>query len=275
MGKSLIYRVSVGVIFGPLIFFSSIYWERVFSVIIFIILILSLKEFFYLLSHMNIRAHPVCGYFFGILIFADMVFFDSRYLFLIVLLFLLSIIIILSIKKPENRLNEISGTFFGTLYISVFISILFVISSYVDSLNLGSFAGGKIVSVILISTWLLDTFAYFIGKRFGKHGFFRSISPNKTLEGAVGGFLGAVITSIAAKFIYVDFLSIWGAVGLGVIVGIFGLTGDLVESAVKRKAKVKDASTLIPGHGGFLDRFDSLILITPVCYLFIKYLLFN
>ncbi len=275
MEKNLIYRISVGAIFGPLIFFSAIYWEKVFFVIIFLILILSLKEFFYLLSHMNIRAHPVYGYFFGMLIFADMFFLGGKYLLLIFLFFLFSILPLPLIKKSENIFNEISWTFFGILYLSVFLPTLFIISSYVDSLDLEPLAGGKIISVILISTWLLDTFAYFIGKRFGKHGFFTSISPKKTLEGAVGGFLGAVITSVAAKFIYVGFLSIWGAVGIGVIVGIFGQLGDLVESAVKRKAKVKDASTLIPGHGGVLDRFDSLFLVSPVCYLFIKYLLFN
>ena len=78
-----------------------------------------------------------------------------------------------------------------------------------------------------------------------------------------------------AKYIYISFLSIWGALGIGIIVGIFGQIGDLIESAIKRKAGVKDSSNIIPGHGGVLDRFDSFILSSPVCYIFIKYFIFN
>ena len=181
----------------------------------------------------------------------------------------------LSIRKSENLFKSVSGTFIGTLYLSVFLPIIFLISSHVNSTVSDNYAGGKIISLLLISLWMLDTSAYFVGRRFGKHKFFPSISPKKTIEGAFGGFLGAVISSIAAKYIYVGFLSIWGAISIGIIIGVFGQIGDLLESSFKRKAGVKDSSDLIPGHGGFLDRFDSLFLISPVCYIFIKYLLYN
>ncbi len=275
MKQNLYYRLFTGTIFGPLIFFSAIYWDKIFSFIIFVTLILSLKEFFNLMLNMNIRPHSDYGYFFGTLIFADMLFWDGKYLLLIVLLFLLSILPMLFIRKSENLFKSVSGTFIGTLYLSLFLSIIFLISSHVNGVISEHCAGGKIVSLILISLWMLDTSAYFAGKRFGRHKFFPSISPKKTIEGAIGGFLGAVISAVAAKYIYVGFLSIWGAISIGIIIGVFGQIGDLLESSFKRKADVKDSSDLIPGHGGFLDRFDSLFLISPICYIFIKYLLYN
>ena len=275
MNKNLKLRIIIGAVFGPFIFFSAIYWKPIFSIIIFLLLILSLKEFFYLLDKMNIRPYSIFGYFFGILIFLDIFFLGGKFLFWTFLVFLLSLSLVIFIKKDKNLFNEISGTFLGTLYLSVFISIILLIPVHVNSVSLQPLAGGKIVSLIFVSVWFLDIKAFFVGKRFGKRKFFSSISPKKTLEGAVGGFLGAVISSIMAKYIYISFLSIWGALGIGIIVGIFGQIGDLIESAVKRKAGVKDSSTIIPGHGGVLDRFDSFILSSPVCYIFIKYFIFN
>ncbi|NVM04891.1 MAG: phosphatidate cytidylyltransferase [Candidatus Helarchaeota archaeon] len=275
MNKDLKLRIIIGAVFGPFIFFSAIYWEWVFSVIVFLMLIYSLKEFFYLLNKMDIYHYSIYGYFFGILIFIDFLFFSGRYFFLTFLIFLLSLSPMIFIRRDKSVLKEISWTFFGTLYLSVFITAILLILVHVDNVGLQPLAGGKIASLIFVSVWFLDITAFFTGRRFGRHSFFSSISPQKTLEGAVGGFLGAVISSIIAKHVYISFLSVWGALGIGIIVGIFGQIGDLIESAIKRKAGVKDSSPIIPGHGGVLDRFDSFILSSPVCYIFVKYFLFN
>lgn len=119
-------------------------------------------------------------------------------------------------------------------------------------------------------TWFCDTFAYVIGLALGHHKLASTISPNKTVEGAVGGIIGAVTGGILSKVISAPYLTWWDAVALGVLVGIFGQIGDLVESAMKRNAGIKDSSKIIPGHGGALDRFDSFIFTVPLIYFYLR-----
>ena len=117
--------------------------------------------------------------------------------------------------------------------------------------------------MILIMIWICDTFAYMFGILFGKHKLYEQVSPNKTIEGAVAGLVGSVLTVIIVKalgIIPMDWLS---AIILGLTVGTFGQMGDLVESWFKRDAGVKDSSAILPGHGGMLDRFDSLLFLSP------------
>ena len=109
-----------------------------------------------------------------------------------------------------------------------------------------------------------------MGTAFGKHKLFPRVSPNKSWEGAIAGFVFAIITMIAAKATVIDLLTLYDAVIIGIIVGIIGQMGDLVESLVKRDAGVKDSSAIIPGHGGIFDRFDSLLLTAPVVYLYLS-----
>ena len=124
------------------------------------------------------------------------------------------------------------------------------------------------VVFILSAVWLNDTAALLVGSRFGKHPFFPRISPKKTVEGAVAG----LIASAAIFFICGPVVNIWFPHNLilGILIGVFAQIGDLVESQVKRTAGVKDASHLIPGHGGLLDRIDSLLLVGVVVYYYIR-----
>jgi len=121
---------------------------------------------------------------------------------------------------------------------------------------------------ILSSIFLCDTAAYFTGKFFGKHSF-SSISPNKTIEGAIGGFVTAVfVSSLNWYFFSVDRYSLLWGILLGVIIGVFAQAGDLLASLIKRNFEVKDSGSLIPGHGGILDRFDSVFFTAPAILLF-------
>jgi phosphatidate cytidylyltransferase len=123
--------------------------------------------------------------------------------------------------------------------------------------------------------WVCDSAAYYIGSAFGKHKLFPRVSPNKSWEGAIAGFIFAVVTAVAAKYLLLDYLRTDQAVILGIIVGIFGQLGDLFESLLKRDAGVKDSSNLIPGHGGVLDRFDSLLVVSPLVYLYLDFVVFK
>ena len=121
--------------------------------------------------------------------------------------------------------------------------------------------GGYTVISIFVMIWICDSAAYYAGSAFGKHKLFPRVSPNKSWEGTFFGFIFAVITAVAAKYIVLDYLPLGSAVIIGVIVGSVGQLGDLIESLLKRDAGVKDSSQFIPGHGGVLDRFDSLLLV--------------
>ena len=126
----------------------------------------------------------------------------------------------------------------------------------------------KIIIGIFVLIWMSDSFAYAVGSLFGKTKLYEKISPNKTVEGALGGLIAAMI---AAFFMsrYVPILTTTSWIIIAVIVVIFGLLGDLIESKFKREAQVKDSSNLIPGHGGFLDRLDSLIFAVPFVYVYL------
>lgn len=121
----------------------------------------------------------------------------------------------------------------------------------------------------MVSIWICDSAAFFLGTAFGKHKLFPRVSPNKSWEGAIAGFIFAIITMITAKALLLNELTLIDSLIVGIIVGSIGQLGDLVESLFKRDAGVKDSSALIPGHGGILDRFDSLLLTAPAVYIYL------
>ena len=129
--------------------------------------------------------------------------------------------------------------------------------------------GLRIVVVVLLGAMAGDITALFVGRAFGRHPFFARISPHKTVEGAVGGLVASVVVVTVGETWLLG-LPVWQAMLLGVAVAIAAQGGDLVESAIKRAAGQKDSSYLIPGHGGLLDRLDSLVLLGPVVYCYLR-----
>lgn len=135
--------------------------------------------------------------------------------------------------------------------------------------------GGGTVVALLAAIWVCDTAAYFAGLTLGRHKLFARVSPGKTWEGTVAGFLGSVLTFWLARRAGLSYLSTTEALTLGTLVGVFGQLGDLVESRFKRDAGVKDSSAIIPGHGGVYDRFDSLVFVAPIVYLYIDFVVLS
>ena len=127
--------------------------------------------------------------------------------------------------------------------------------------------------LLILVVFATDTSAYLVGRAIGRTPLAPSISPNKTREGAVAGLIGAVVASVLANRILGLDAIMWEAAALGAIIGVLGQLGDLAESRLKRKAGVKDSGWLIPGHGGILDRLDSILYVLPAAYLFIAYYL--
>ncbi|QMU65705.1 MAG: CDP-archaeol synthase [Flavobacteriaceae bacterium] len=124
---------------------------------------------------------------------------------------------------------------------------------------------------ILILMWVNDSFAYLTGKNFGKRKLFESISPKKTIEGVIGGVFFSIITAVLIA-VYSETLTIFNWIMLAIIISLTGTLGDLVESKFKRQAKIKDSGIIMPGHGGLLDRLDSLLFAAPFVYLYIQFI---
>jgi len=128
--------------------------------------------------------------------------------------------------------------------------------------------GPKLVFFLVLVVWLGDAGAYYIGKRFGKHLLSPRISPKKTIEGLIGGIAVSIVTAIVIHFTFFQAFPLLHAIIAGIILSLAGVIGDLAESMWKRSAAVKDSGALFPGHGGFLDRFDSVFYTAPILYVY-------
>ena len=211
----------------------------------------------------------------------------SNYAIILVMVFSLIIFIHeLWRKKPNAGLN-VSVTLSGIFYISLSFSFLILLRNMFNDLNSlqnstvdfiqintpmlvsSDVNNAWLVLCVLISIWICDTAAYFAGKGFGKHKLFERVSPKKTLEGAVAGLIFGILAFIISKEILISDFALFHSIIIGLIVGIFGQVGDLAESLLKRDAGIKDSSAIIPGHGGFLDRFDSILFVMPIVYIYL------
>jgi phosphatidate cytidylyltransferase len=154
---------------------------------------------------------------------------------------------------------------FGVLYVALlggYILAIRVIASPIPNL------GPKLLTLFFIVVFAGDTGAYYTGRTMGRRKLAPRVSPGKTIEGAIGGLAGNVLAALIAHFTFFPELQIAHAIPLALVMGVLGITGDLCESMLKRGAKAKDAGKLIPGHGGLLDRLDSMLFNAPVLYYF-------
>lgn len=219
-------------------------------------------------------------------------------LFLTVFLLFLVLALMIELFRNKGSLFVNAGyTILGVVYIGVFLGALigirelfgnefpyWLLRKHVEvagefpdaSIHTITYAwGGLTVISIFASIWMCDTAAYFGGLAMGRRKLFVRVSPSKTWEGAVWGFFGAIVAMIIAQKFLLTYLEFHQAIIIGIIIGVCGQIGDLVESLFKRDAGVKDSSNIIPGHGGVLDRFDSLIFVSPILYLYIDFVVLS
>lgn len=189
----------------------------------------------------------------------------------VILLLVLFTLITELFRNKESAINNTGATLLGVLYPGLFAVVLGIREFY-QSPEL-YVQGGYMIIAILISIWFCDSAAYFIGCAIGKHKLFPRVSPKKSWEGAIAGFIFSIIGFTLSKLIFFENIPWMHAIILGVIIGITGQVGDLIESLIKRDAGIKDSSNIIPGHGGILDRFDSLLFTAPFVYLYMYYFL--
>ena len=194
----------------------------------------------------------------------------SQYHFLIALFVLLLIFELF--RNNGSAILNLGATLLGIFYLGIFGSTLIGIREFYPNIDGLYTNGGYLIISIFASIWICDSAAFFGGTALGKHKLFPRVSPKKSWEGAIFGFVFAILAMILAKNLVLDFLSLKDAIAIGLITGTIGQIGDLAESLLKRDAGVKDSSNLIPGHGGIFDRFDSLLFSAPVIYLYLTYL---
>ena len=170
---------------------------------------------------------------------------------------------------PKLSASQLMAAPFGFVYVAMMLSCVYL----TRELPLGAY----LVWLIFICSWVADTCAYFVGSKFGKRKIAPVLSPKKSLEGAIGGIVGAGVLGGIFGAVFMNALSlsvgqVFALVGICAAGGFFSIFGDLAASAIKRNYDIKDYGKLIPGHGGILDRFDSVIIISPVVYFACLYL---
>lgn len=262
-------RALSGIVFVSVLIFSILFSKITFIGLFFILMLFCLFEFKKMIGLKS--SHP---YIIGILLFIygnilNVEDVPSKEIFEYVGVFLfLSIFITFAsilFAKKEEVIDHLGKIFLSIIYIVVPFTLIVQIPflngtfNYVNTTILGVF--------ILI--WVNDTFAYLVGKNFGKRKLLKRISPNKTIEGFIGGMIFTFITSYLIALNFTVLSNIQWIVIAG-IVSVFGVLGDLIESMFKRQAGVKDSSNFIPGHGGFLDRFDSVIFAAPFIFIYLQ-----
>lgn len=187
----------------------------------------------------------------------------------------LTLLLILSfcveiIRHKHAPLVNVGATIFGSIYVGWLIMHLVVLRGIDGTITVGPYtkeAGAWLVMFTFLATWASDTGAYFVGRFLGKKKIAPTLSPNKTVEGSVGGFAGAVILSVIVGMVL--HLPWYHGLALGVIFGVLSQLGDLSESAIKREIGIKDFGNVMPGHGGILDRFDSMLFAGPAMYYYV------
>jgi phosphatidate cytidylyltransferase len=243
--------------------------ELIFNFAVTIIALIGLNEFYNAVKAKNIKPVEIIGYLSTTLLLIIGIV-DNKILSIILTFMLPLILLILFfesiITNIKTNIVDISATILGICYVSLLFSFLILTKQTTN--------GNLYVWYIFGGAWATDIFAYLIGKNFGKHKF-SAVSPNKSIEGCIGGLLGCIIFFIG----YTYFLSTRGIVLnyiyiilLSIIVSVISQIGDFSASTIKRYCGIKDYGSVLPGHGGILDRFDSMLFISPIIYAYFNYL---
>ena len=232
---------------------------------VFALSLMSLWEFFNALRQNKFKPLDIAAYILLIVYYLINNNFETMMYILVASTFLLLIVPVIDL---EYTFVDVSLTLLGFIYAGILFSTVYLVNSKANGMYL--------VWLIFISSWLSDTAAYYSGRFLGKHKLCPKVSPKKTVEGSIGGLLGATIFCgifglIVNKYIYI--MPIYHYFIIGALCGIFGQFGDLVASSVKRYVGIKDYSNLIPGHGGILDRFDSIIFSATVIFYYLTFII--
>lgn len=257
----------VGIVGAGLFIGGIIFSEWTFFLLFLGLTLLGTLEFYRLVGAQGIKPNKGIGIVLAAGIFIAVFLIEKELmpgelLYLVLPALFLTFVLELYRKQPQPFTN-IALTLLGVLYIAIPFGLLHSLG-YLQ----GEYRWEPILGLLLL-IWAADTGAYIAGKNFGKHKLLERISPGKTWEGWIGGTILSIVVAYVLALFFQD-LELYQWIGMAVIVSVFGVLGDLTESLLKRSLNVKDSGTLLPGHGGILDRFDSLIMVIPFVVAFLK-----
>jgi phosphatidate cytidylyltransferase len=276
--SNLAARILVAVIAIPLIALACYYGGTYFFLFTTALIILATNEFYALARTKNVDPSAFMGVTFAAVLNCITYLLGLNgvfdYFAVMIAFVLLSELAKKKTDGVRGAFENVGITIAGMTYIGLFGSMLTAIRQRfgLEQIFLQDKEAGLYLITILTTIWICDSAAYFVGKSIGKHKMSKFVSPNKTWEGAIAGFIFALGTSLIARYLILPQINLRFMIGLGLIVGIIGQAGDFVESLFKRDVGAKDSSNLIPGHGGVFDRFDSLLFSAPFIYLMLKHL---
>lgn len=251
----------------PVIVLIALFSPIVLILMVLLSTLLGLREFYTLALPHSKWIERWAGVGLGLILSVMISYGDTKVVFpfFVLLLLLLSILFMITSQNLSSTISNMGIVFFGIFYIGFLLSHVSLIQNRID--------GKQWVFFLIATVWAGDISAFLSGTLFGRHKLYPKISPNKTFEGLTGGVVGSIAVAIAFAFLFIPQLKIGFCIFLAVGLGILGQLGDFTESMLKRSAQVKDSGSLIPGHGGMLDRLDSFLFSAPFLHYSLPYLL--
>lgn len=264
-------RIASAVVFLPLLVLAARVGGLVWLGFTLLVVGLGLREFYRMMESKGLAPHWKSGTFAGLLLpigtylrlqTGRTVEWNLGALFTV----LVGAILLAELRRGAGKqaVGNIAATLLGVVYLGWFGSHIALLRELPRAWELPYALGASFALLPFFLVWTCDTAAYAVGLAFGRTRLMPDVSPHKSVEGAVAGLLAAVGAAFLARAWFAPYLTALDAVALGTLVGVLGQLGDLVESLLKRDADTKDTSRIIPGHGGVLDRFDSILFAAPV-----------
>ena len=268
--KELFIRALSGALYAALLLLS-LQWQDAVIGLFFVFGLISLSEFNKLIKLKGVLSYVIFIVLYGLFAYWETIlgtssgFLEASQILQVLCIFVLLFLIKDLFSEKKIPLFITKRYINSTFYLTCGFVFIILIANYYEPFNPNILLGTFLLA------WINDTFAYLVGKNFGRQKLFPSISPKKTVEGFLGGlFFNCIGSYFIAKFTgTLDFTN-W--LILAIIISVFGTLGDLIESKYKRQAGVKDSGNIMPGHGGLLDRLDSIIFAAPFIYLFLRIL---
>lgn len=276
VGAGFLPRVGVTLLGVPCLIVITLRGGIHFLLLVDLIILLGLREFYAMTGAKGYRPYRAIGILCGLAVSWHVYYGGPAVSLLLTLTLLLIMGLELFRREQEHPLNHIAITVLGVLYVGWFASHLVLLRQLPEASGAPPQMGARAVFLVAAVTWAGDTAAYLVGITWGRRRLAPKISPGKTVEGTLGGLAGAGAVGSVCALTFAPFLTPVGGALLGLVLGACGLLGDLVESLLKRDVGLKDSgvAVTIPGHGGVLDRFDSLLFTAPLAYYYLRAFVF-
>jgi phosphatidate cytidylyltransferase len=263
-------RILTALVALPILLYTV--WSGIpyfFAALAAIAVVIGIHEFYNLAAKIGCKPHDFLGYVAGLGVVACFVF-GRPELIALVLTALVLLSLASALTKPDdikNALVSVSATVFGVAYVALLAGFLVSVRMISDTQQTMKLAP-KLLTMFFAMVIFTDTGAYYTGRSLGKHKLAPRISPGKTIEGFFGGLIAAIGAGALCKYTFFPQLNLLHALLLGALIGLLGPVGDLAESLLKRGSEVKDSGTILPGHGGVLDRVDAILFCAPLVYFY-------